>query len=204
MFTRGDSMERLSEKAEKIYSYLVDVLGQNEACPTVREICTNLQIKSTSTVHNYLKELEEKGYITKEKNLNRTIKLTVDRPKTAQVPLVGTVAAGLPILAIENVEGFLCVETSYNSKELFALVVKGDSMVDAGILSGDIIVARKTPMAYNGEIVVALIEDEATVKVFYKEKDHIRLQPCNDDYEPILTTNVSILGKVIKVVRNYE
>lgn len=175
--------------------------------PTVREIGAALGISSTSTVHKYIKILSEKGYIITQDNLNRSITLnsTAANPYMDRVPLVGNVAAGSPILAIENITDYISFSNSrYSNDELFALNVRGESMIEAAILDGDIIICHKTSVARNGEIVVALIEDEATVKTFYKEKGHFRLQPQNEDYEPIIVNDVKILGKVISVIRNYE
>lgn len=138
----------------------------------------------------------------KQSGKNRSIKLRGEG--FVQVPLLGTVAAGQPILAMEQIEDYIPIKTNYSSKDLFALRVKGESMVEAGILNGDIIIARQTPSAMDGEIVVALIEDEATVKRFFKEKNRFRLQPENSAMEPIYTDHVAILGKVISVFRSYE
>ena len=139
-------------------------------------------------------------------NRNRCIRLVGrQEEKAVQVPLLGTVAAGMPILAVESLEGYVPFAAGrYDPSELFALRVKGESMIEAGILDGDIIIARRTPVAENGQIVVAIVGDEATVKTFYKEKGHFRLQPENSTMEPIIVTEAAILGKVISVVRNYE
>ena len=174
--------------------------------PTVREIGSALGIKSTSTVHKYLVELEEEGYIQRGNKLNRAIRLNEPAASsTVQVPLLGTVAAGEPILAIESVEDYIpFAADGRNARDYFALRVKGESMINAAILDGDIIVSRRTSVAENGEIVVALVDDSATVKRFYKEKGHFRLQPENDTMDPILVDDVSMLGKVVAVIRNYE
>lgn len=173
--------------------------------PTVREIGAALGIKSTSTVHKYLVELEEEGYIQRGNKLNRAIRLNEPVASTVQVPLLGTVAAGEPILAIESVEDYIpFTADGRNARDYFALRVKGESMINAAILDGDIIVSRRTSVAENGEIVVALVDDSATVKRFYKEKGRFRLQPENDTMDPILVDEVSILGKVVAVIRNYE
>ena len=173
--------------------------------PTVREICDSLGIKSTSTGHKYLRELEEMGYITMGGNRNRCIRLVGrQEEKAVQVPLLGTVAAGMPILAVESLEGYVPFAAGrYDPSELFALRVRGESMIEAGILSGDIIIVHRTPAAQNGEIVVALVEDEATVKRFYKENGHYRLQPENSTMEPIIVDSVLILGKVVALLREY-
>ncbi len=195
-------MRSVSATALKIYEYIVE-----RACegvpPSVREICNELDIKSTSTVHKYLKELETAGYIEREFNQNRSIRINAE--KVLQVPVVGNVAAGMPILAIENIEGYVPFKAKgYGAWDLFALNVRGDSMQSCGILDGDVVIARKTTYAENGEIVVALVDDSATVKRFYKEHGHFRLQPENDDYEPIILDEVSILGRVIACIRMYE
>ena len=191
------------DRQAELLRYITDRVNDGLP-PTVREICGEFGIKSTSSAHKYLKELVAAGYITMGEGTNRSIRL-VQRERTVQVPLLGLVTAGQPILAVEQVEEY--IPFRYNkgdSTQLFALHVRGESMVDAGILDGDIIVARKTPAASNGEIVVAMVEDEATVKRFFKENDHYRLQPENSTMEPIIVPEVSILGKVISVIRNYE
>ncbi len=192
----------LDQKAQSVLEYINERINEGVP-PSVREICADLGIKSTSTVHKYLKQLEQEGYIERDQNLNRSIKMPGGC--TTKVPLLGTVTAGLPILAVEQIEDYIPYKARYgNDKDLFALRVRGDSMINVGILDGDIIVSRKTTTAENGEIVVAMIDDEATVKRFYKEKGHFRLQPENDDYEPIIAKEVRILGKVISVMRFYE
>ena len=189
---------------KKILDYINERISEGVP-PSIREICADLSIKSTSTVHRYLKQLEDKGLLTRGQNLNRSIRLAADQNnKTLNVPLLGTVTAGQPILAVEEIEGYVPFRTdSYKADELFALHVKGESMINAGIYDGDIIIARKTPVAHNGEI-VALIEDEATVKTFYKEKGHFRLQPENDTMDPIIVPSVAVLGKVISLIRFFE
>lgn len=192
----------LDGRAEKVLEYINKRINQGVP-PSVREICTDLGIKSTSTVHKYLKQLEQAGYIERDQNLNRSIKMPGS--PTVKVPLLGTVTAGAPILAIEQIEDYIPYKSrSGGDKDLFALRVRGDSMMNVGILDSDIIVSRQVSTAENGQIVVALIEDEATVKRFYKEHGHYRLQPENDDYEPIITDELRILGRVISVMRFYE
>jgi len=194
-------MEKVDKRRGKIYRYIVKRIGEGYA-PTVREICRDLSIPSTSTVHSDLRHLSESGAIITSDGLGRTIRLPGESSRP--VPLVGTVAAGTPILAVENIEQYIPVAASHaRGDDLFALRVKGDSMIKAAILDGDIVVVEKTPMAENGQIVVALVEDEATVKRYYKENGHFRLQPENDDYEPILLDKVSILGKIVTVLRFY-
>lgn len=195
-------MADMNPKALQILNYIRDRIDDGLP-PSVREICAALDIKSTSTAHKYLGELQERGLIEKSSHLNRAITLPDDR--SIRVPLVGTVTAGQPILAVEEIEGYIPFRSrSLHSKDLFALRVRGESMINAGILNGDIVIIRRTPAAENGDIVVALVEDEATVKRFYKEAGHYRLQPENDTMEPIIVDSVSILGRVISLVREYE
>ena len=195
-------MNNLNDKARRILDYITQEIADGVP-PSVREICAALQIKSTSTVHKYLKELEEAGFIVREENLNRAIRLPGSG--SVSVPLLGTVTAGQPILAVEDIEEYIPFKAkSGDSRDLFALRVKGESMINAGILDGDVIVAKRVSTAYNGEIVVALIEDEATVKTFYKENGHYRLQPENDTMDPIIVDSCLILGKVISCLRFYE
>ena len=195
-------MADMNPKALQILNYIRDRIDDGLP-PSVREICAALDIKSTSTAHKYLGELQERGLIEKSSHLNRAITLPDDR--SIRVPLVGTVTAGQPILAVEEIEGYIPFRSrSLHSKDLFALRVRGESMIDAGILDGDIVIIRRTPAAENGDIVVALVEDEATVKRFYKEAGHYRLQPENDTMEPIIVDSVSILGRVISLVREDE
>lgn len=192
----------LSKNASSILNYLTEHRDDGIP-PTVREICRALSIKSTSTVHKCLLELEQKGYIVKSPGLNRSLRLT-GTTAPMRIPLVGTVTAGQPILAVENVEQYIPFHAQgHSASELFALRVRGESMINAGIFDGDIIVAKRTSYAANGEIVVALIEDEATVKTFYKEYGQYRLQPENDTMEPIIVDELSVLGKVIALIRYF-
>ena len=193
-------MPEISQKARQVLEYLTQ--RESSIPPTVREIGAALQIKSTSTVHKYLTELAAAGYIEKGDKMNRAISLP--QQQSARVPLLGVVTAGQPILAVEDIEGYVPYQGGhYPAGELFALRVRGESMIDAGILNGDIIIVHRTPAARNGEIVVALVDDEATVKRFYKEKGTFRLQPENPDFEPIISDEITILGKVIAVIRYY-
>lgn len=195
-------MKPLNEKQEKVLMFLKE-RAQDGVPPTVREICAAADIKSTSTVHSYLKLLEDEGYITRKSGLNRAIRVAGEN--VARVPLLGRVTAGKPILAVEEVEDYVPYSGGgYQPGELFALRVIGDSMINAGILSGDIVIVRKTPTAENGEIVVALIGDEATVKRLYRENGHIRLQPENEAYEPIIVDEAIVLGKVISLLRYFN
>ena len=195
-------MKQLSKSQIKIFEYLKEC-SENGRVPSVREICENTGLSSTSTVHYHLKHLEDKGYIVREHGVNRCIQITGEE-KSVSVPVLGKVAAGNPILAVEDIECYVPVpEKLKRGKELFALRIQGESMINAGILNDDIVIVNRTPVAENGEIVVALVEDSATVKRFYKENGHYRLQPENDDYEPIIVDEVFLLGKVISLIRNY-
>lgn len=194
----------LNERDRKIYEFTVERIGQG-CPPTVREICRELNIKSTSTVHRSLEKLVEEGYLEKQgTNLNRSVKLAGD--SAMKVPVIGTVTAGQPITAIEDITGFISFTPNKNySGKLFALKVKGESMINAAILDGDTVIVEQTQYAENGQIVVALVDnEEATVKRFYKEKGHYRLQPENDSMEPIISDSVSILGRVVAVYRSIE
>ena len=190
------TMDHLTKSQQKVYDFLRKEAPRGVP-PTVREICAATGLRSTSTVHAHLKTLERLGYITRDAGLNRSIRLEGSEA-AAQVPILGKVTAGIPILAVEDIPF-----PQKEGKELFALHVSGLSMRDAGILDGDYVVAEKTPTSSDGEIVVAMIEEEATVKRFYREGSRIRLQPENPDFEPIYAENVFILGKVIAVVRYY-
>lgn len=192
-----------NEKATKIYEYIRRCIQERGFSPTVREICEEVGIKSTSTVHHYLAELEDEGLILKDPLKKRTIKLP--GAASMSIPLLGTVTAGIPITAVEEIEEYIPVTNLRgSSRDYFALRVWGESMINAGILDGDIVIVRKTPTCRDGDIVVALIEDSATVKRFFKEKGYFRLQPENDAFEPILVREVTILGKVAALIRNYE
>ena len=195
-------MKPLTKSQQKIYDFLKD-RSQYGIPPSVREICAATGLKSTSTVHAHLKALETLGYISRDAGLNRAIHIE-GCEQTAQVPILGKVTAGLPILAVEEIQGYLPITASQQrGRELFALTVQGESMKNAGILDGDYVVVERTPTARDGDIVVALIEDEATVKRLYRETDCVRLQPENDAFEPIYAKEVIILGKVVSVVRYY-
>jgi len=193
----------LSPKAQRIYDYIVDRIS-NDISPTVREICEDLNIKSTSTVHRYINELCEKDLITKANNHNRSIQLTGSQ--VTRVPILGPVAAGEPITAIEDIEGYVPFDHQAfgsNAEDLFALRIEGQSMIEIGIYDGDLVIVRRAQDARNGEIVVALVDDSATVKRFFKENGHFRLQPENKDYEPIIVPEVQILGKVVASIRYF-
>lgn len=194
-------MASLTKSQQLVYDYLCSTMAERAVPPSVREICAATGLRSTSTVHSHLKSLEALGYITRDAGLNRSIHI-VGASAAKQVPILGKVTAGLPILAVEDIEGYIPYPDK-SGKELFALHVDGLSMINACILDGDYVIAEKTPVAENGEIVVGMIGDEATVKRFYKEKGTFRLQPENPDFEPIISDEITILGKVIAVIRYY-
>ncbi len=197
-------MARVSDVQQKIVEYLREC-SQGGIPPTIREICTATGLKSTSSVHNHLKKLEDQGIISRGDGLNRAIRLTTDAP-VVQVPLLGRVTAGLPAYAYEEIVASIPYPADrHTADSLFALRVQGDSMIEAGILDGDVIIAEKTNYADNGEIVIGLIEDEATVKRFYREKDgYFRLQPENPLYDPIISRDIQIIGKVVACFRYYS
>jgi len=198
-------MAELTKKQQAVLDFLQQ-RAEEGLPPTVREICAAAGIKSTSTVHAYLKTLEDGGYISRQSGLNRAIRVKNETPRMpvpGRVPLIGRVTAGLPILAQEQIEDYVPYTGNYDVKELFALRVQGTSMVGAGILDRDVVIVRRTPVAENGDIVVALVGDEATVKRFYKENGHFRLQPENDAFQPIIVDQVAILGKVVSLVRYF-
>ena len=195
-------MKKLTKSQAKVFDFLKESIADG-ITPSVREICLATGLSSTSTVHSHLKSLEELGYITRTTGLNRSIRI-VGEEKASQVPVIGKVTAGVPILAFEDISGYVPFpESKRKGRELFALNVVGESMKDIGILDGDVVICEKTPVAENGEIVVAMIDGEATVKSFYKEDNYVRLQPHNPDFEPIITDDVTILGKVIALSRDY-
>ena len=188
----------------KIYEYLIE-RSQDGVPPSVREIGAAVGLSSTSSVQANLDALEKAGYIQRDPLKKRTIRILGRDDNVTHVPIVGTVTAGAPILAVEQIEGYLPYSGRVSrDKPLFALKVRGESMIWAGILSGDIVIVEKTPVAANGEIVVAMIDDEATVKRFYKENGHFRLQPENDAFKPIIVDEVIILGKVVGLMRYYD
>ena len=198
-------MKALTGKQQQIYDFIVSFSNQNGYPPSVREIGEHVGLKSPSTVHFHLKGLEEAGLIAKAEGKTRAITVTGPHaePERDQIPVVGSVAAGSPILAQEQVEDYLTFETGDKAGEYFALRVRGESMKYAGILPGDLVVVHQQPDARNGEIVVALFEDEATVKTLRRKDGHTWLLPENPDYEPIDGDNCTILGKVTAVVRRY-
>ena len=195
-------MNNLSKTQNAIFEYIKNKISQTGVAPSVREIAAAVGLRSTSSVQYNLNILEEAGLIKRDANLKRTIRLAGGAENIRHVPVIGTVTAGVPILATQQIEEYVAI-SGVTGDELFALHVKGDSMINAGILNGDIVIVNQTPVAENGEIVVAVIDDEATVKRFYQENDYIRLQPENDEYTPIIVDNCTILGKVITLIRSY-
>ena len=196
-------MSELSAKQRQILEYMKAEVREKGYPPSVREICDAVGLKSTSTVHGHLSRLEKKGLIRRDPTI---LDSDFDAPQRefVNVPIVGNITAGTPILAVENIEDTFPIPVDYiHNDTVFMLRVKGESMIEAGIFDKDLILVRQQQDANNGDIVVALIEDFATVKTFYKEKDFIRLQPENDAYDPIILTDVTILGKVIGVIRMY-
>ena len=195
----------MSKTRKKVFDYIRDTIDQKGVAPSVREICQAVDVKSTSTVQYHIKALEEAGYIQRgDANQKRSLTISGRTKRAQYVPLVGTVTAGQPILAVESIEDYIPVPINAGGRDLFALHVQGDSMINAAILDGDLVIVEKTPVAENGDIIVALMGDEATVKRFYKENGHFRLQPENDNYEPIIVDELAVLGKVIALIRNYE
>ncbi|MBO5971376.1 MAG: transcriptional repressor LexA [Clostridia bacterium] len=198
-------MKDMTPRERSVFEYIKNSLSDNGYAPSVRDIRDALGFKSTSTVHMYLTRLAERGLITRDGGKSRAMHMD-GIGSSNQVPLVGRVTAGKPILAQEDLEGYIsfCASSvGCRPENLFALNVKGESMIDAGILDGDVVIVDKRTYAENGEIVVALIEDEATVKTFYKEDGHYRLQPENKTMEPIISESVAILGKVVASLRLY-
>lgn len=200
-------MSELKDKQLLIYEFLKDFTSQKGYPPTVREICKAVGLKSTSSVHGHLKQLEKEGLIKRDPTKPRALEIvdSVIKKEMINVPIIGKVTAGLPILANENIEDSFPLPLDYvkHNNDLFMLKVSGSSMIKAGILDGDLAIIEKTQTASNGDKIVALIENEATLKTFYRENDHIRLQPENDDMEPIIVDNCSILGKLIGIYRTY-
>ena len=198
---------KITAKQQEILEFIKQEILKKGYPPTVREICETVHLKSTSSVHSHLETLEKNGYIRRDPTKPRAIEVVDDtfgltRREMVQVPVIGTVAAGQPILAAENIESYFPFPAEMlPNKETYMLHVKGESMVNAGILDGDQILCTVDSTAENGDIVVALVNDSATVKRFYKENGHFRLQPENDAMDPIITDHVEILGKVIGLFR---
>ena len=201
------SQGKITEKQKEILEYIKETILGKGYPPAVREICEAVHLKSTSSVHSHLEALERNGYIRRDPTKPRTIEILDDdfaltRREVVNVPIIGTVAAGMPILAQENIDDYFPIPVEMlPNKEIFMLKVKGDSMIEAGILNHDNVIVEKQATAENGDTVVALVDDSATVKTFYKENGHYRLQPQNSSMEPIIVDEVKILGKVIGVFR---
>lgn len=200
---------KITDKQQEILEYMKEQILSKGYPPSVREICSAVHLKSTSSVHSHLETLEKNGYIRRDPTKPRAIEIVDDtfnltRRELVNVPILGSVAAGQPLLANDNINGYFPLPPEYvNNSQTFMLTVKGESMINAGIFDGDLVLVEQTPVARNGEIVVALIEDSATVKTFYKENDHIRLQPENDSMDPILVKDCMIIGRVIGLYRRF-
>ena len=204
------SQGKISKKQMEILEYIKAQILERGFPPAVREICEAVHLKSTSSVHSHLETLEKNGYIRRDPTKPRAIEILDDtfnltRRELVNVPIVGQVAAGEPILAQENIENYFPIPAEIMpNNQTFMLRVKGESMINAGILDGDMVLVEETHTASNGDMVVALIEDGATVKTFYKEEGIFRLQPENDNMDPILVKELMILGKVIGVFRFFK
>ena len=198
---------RITAKQSEILEYIRSQIINKGYPPSVRDICEAVHLKSTSSVHAHLETLEKNGYIRRDPTKPRAIEIIDDnfnltRREVVNVPLIGQVAAGQPILAVENITNYFPIPAEFlNNSETFMLNVKGDSMINMGIYDGDMIIVRRQQTADNGEVIVALVDDSATVKRFYKEDGHYRLQPENDFMDPIIVDNVEIVGKVIGLIR---
>ncbi|NLC67114.1 MAG: transcriptional repressor LexA [Clostridium sp.] len=197
----------LKQRQMLTYEYLLTFINEHGYPPSVREICKALDIKSTSTVHAHLVKLEEEGMILRDPTKPRALKIPelINRPEMLDIPVVGRITAGEPILAHENIEEYFQLPMNYvkHDNDLFMLKIIGESMIEAGVYDGDLAIIERVNSADNGEIVVALIESEATIKRFFKEKDHIRLQPENSSMEPILVPSCEILGKLVGLYRKF-
>ncbi len=201
-------MKKIEENLNKLMEYITEAVAEKGIVPSIREMCANIGVNSTSTINYYLNILEERGLIKRSFNKNRSIELSdkakqnIAPPNMKSVGLVGNVAAGIPIFAEENkIDNFMFSKNLFNYDNMFMLKVHGDSMINASILDGDYVVVKQCQDAENGQIVVALVGDGATVKTFYKEKDCIRLQPENPLYQPIISPDIQILGIVVGIVR---
>lgn len=201
---------KISPKQKEILEYIKSQILERGFPPAVRDICEAVHLKSTSSVHSHLETLEKNGYIRRDPTKPRAIEILDDsfnfmRREMVNVPIIGRVAAGEPILADQNIENYFPIPMEYMpNTPTFMLKVKGESMINAGILSGDLVLVEQISIAQNGDMVVALIDEGATVKTFYKEDGHIRLQPENDTMEPIIVVDAQILGKVIGVFRFFN
>ena len=207
-------MTKLSKRQQMILDYIKEQVSTKGYPPSVREIAEAVGLASSSTVHGHLLRLESKGYIRRDPTkpraievLDKTIDSNIPRDTARYAPVIGKVTAGIPITAVENIEEFIPIPSSSAAPDdnLFVLIIEGESMIEAGILNGDMVIVKQQNTAQNGEIVVAMTEDdEATVKRFFKEKDHIRLQPENATMEPLILQNITILGKVIGLYRDID
>ena len=201
---------KISDKQREILEYIKKEILNKGYPPTVRDICEAVHLKSTSSVHSHLETLEKNGYIRRDPTKPRAIEIVDDnfnltRREVVNVPMIGQVAAGLPMPAVENIDAYFPIPAEYMpNAESFMLKVKGESMINAGIFDGDNIIVERCSTAQNGEMVVALVDDSATVKTFYKEDGHIRLQPENDAMDPIIVPDCKILGKVFGVFRLFR
>ncbi len=200
---------KISPKQQQILDYIKEEILKKGYPPTVREICEKVNLKSTSSVHSHLSTLENNGYIRRDPTKPRAIEIIGDefgltRREMTNIPIVGNVAAGVPLLAVENVEDYFALPTEFvPNGDVFILKVKGESMINVGFFEGDYLIVEKQPTAKNGDIVVALIEDSVTVKRFFKENGYIRLQPENDNMEPIIVDDCIIVGKVQSLYRRW-
>ncbi|MCI5822294.1 MAG: transcriptional repressor LexA [Lachnospiraceae bacterium] len=198
---------RISDKQREILEYMKQEILNKGYPPTVRELCDAVHLKSTSSIHSHLETLEKNGYIRRDPSKPRAIEIVDDnfnltRREVVNVPVVGSIAAGQPLLAIQNIDNYFPIPAEYMpNQDTFMLHVKGESMINVGIFDGDVILVKQQSTARNGEIVAALVDDSATVKTFYKEDGHIRLQPENDSMDPIIVPDCQILGVVFGVFR---
>ena len=205
-------MEKLTSIQEKLYNYIKNQIKSHGVAPSIREMCEYVNLSSTSSVYHHLQRLEKFGYIKRSKAKNRCIEVTESNfyssnpsVEYSNVPIIGTVAAGQPILAIENIEDYFPVPEQYLPNETsFMLRIKGNSMINAGIYNNDLVLVRQQHTAENGDIVIALIDDSATCKRYFLEKEYVRLQPENDAFSPIFVKEVTILGKVTGLFRSYK
>ena len=202
--------EQLTDKQQQILEFIKHRILEKGYPPAVREICQAVHLRSTSSVHSHLETLVRKGYIRRDPTKPRAIEIIDDdfnlaRREIVHIPIVGTITAGEPILAVENIEDYFPMQPDFiSSRDTFMLHVRGESMINAGIMDGDLVIVQQQPTADNGDIVVAMIDDSATVKRFYKEDGHYRLQPENDAMDPIIVPEVSVIGKVIGLYRSMK
>ncbi|MBQ3597032.1 MAG: transcriptional repressor LexA [Clostridia bacterium] len=196
--------ENLNEKLDLIYNFTVNYVEDNGFPPSVREICAKCNIKSTATAYSYINKLKKKGLLSQSPSKKRALIVNSLKKDYTSIPLIGTITAGTPIFAVENLDGYIPLPSEFNdSEDKFALKVRGDSMINAGICNNDVIIVQKTESAKNGDIVVALVDDSATVKRFFKHEDKICLHPENDNMEDMLFDNVVILGLVKGLIRKF-